>query len=251
MSKDSDTKVRLEDGAGKGVPVSSSSVSSVSLFESNGAVWSSSEESVLSRMGAWLEQCALSDEYGCSCEDLLFSDSSDSERASLSCYSAVLDPLGQLAVHPCPEVRDLESENGKMQYVGMKQCLFQMWLLLGRKSEITCNLLHMTGVYRARRVNEYVWIVRKLRFVPASPSDTGSEEYPLYIRKADRKKDERPLFKVIYSPYYMFVPDDMLLEQEEGIESWQIMLPVPPSSSLSSPSSSSSSSLSLSELNEE
>ncbi len=184
-----------------------------------------SEDEVIVDMEEWLGEWACLEE---SSEAVFGDDGLGGEE--LAGYAVVEDPLCQLIVHPCPEVRDVESRGGRMQYVGMKKCLFQMWLLLGRKSEITCSLIHMSGVYRARRVNEYVWIVRKLRFVPASLEEIGENnvDYPLYIRKSSRNKpvEERTVFKVIYSPYYMFVPDDMVLEQEDGIETWQIMIPL-------------------------
>lgn len=123
-------------------------------------------------------------------------------------YTTSTHPVSQLIVHPAPASRKrVESESeellAKQQFVGMKRVLCEMWVLLGRRSEITCSLIHVDGLFRARRINEYVWLVRKLRLAALSsmpePKDSCS---PIQ-------------YEAHYSPYYMIIPDDLVVERDD------------------------------------
>ena len=98
---------------------------------------------------------------------------------------------------------DSEELLAKQQFVGMKKVLCEMWVLLGRRSEITCSLIHVDGLFRARRINEYVWLVRKLR-IAALSSILESNDFSSPAQ-----------YEAHYSPYYMIIPDDLVVERDD------------------------------------
>ena len=121
-------------------------------------------------------------------------------------YTVSTHPVSQLIVHPAPASRLVNSEHmlpveviglAKKQFVGMKKVLCEMWMLLGRRSEITCSIIHVDGLYRARRINEYVWLVRKLRMIAVEGTSAPA------------------IYDAHYSPYYMIIPDDLVLERDD------------------------------------
>lgn len=79
-----------------------------------------------------------------------------------------------------------ESEKERTRVSGLKRLFMELWTLLGRRFETPLLILQMEGCFVGRRVNEYVWLVRKCRC-----SDITKQ-----------------------SPYFMLVPDSMIVERE-------------------------------------
>lgn len=74
----------------------------------------------------------------------------------------------------------------KERLSGMKRVFTELWTLLGRRYEVPVLVLQLEGCFVGRRVNEYVWLVRKCRC-----SDVTKQ-----------------------SPYFLLIPDAMVIERE-------------------------------------
>lgn len=69
---------------------------------------------------------------------------------------------------------------------GLKKVFNELWVLLGRRFETPLLIIQLEGCFVGRRVNEYVWLVRKCRCVDITKQ----------------------------SPYFLLIPDSMVIERE-------------------------------------
>ncbi len=83
-------------------------------------------------------------------------------------------------------VKSEDEKESAIHLCGMKRVFTELWTLLGRRYETPVLVLQLEGCFIGRRVNEYVWLVRKCRC-----SDVTKQ-----------------------SPYFLLIPDDMVIERE-------------------------------------